>query len=184
MSLPAILAALQASEGLLQRVDLTALITFIRVSTTLKKDILLVQPSNHNPSIAPRYLSKLLINFLTACSGISNDDVEACWLVLKDFIWGSQLEEEVEGLYMVYRVVCVCDLSIASLNNDKGKQASTHTLWPPSSFCLNTNCDYRHNGRKLQTANQPAAVLYTLAHGAVPIHAVNFTCQGKASLIT
>ncbi|KAL0959502.1 hypothetical protein HGRIS_011212 [Hohenbuehelia grisea] len=66
---------------------LPQLFCFISIATRLKPHILLVQHHKHSPDTPPSFLSRSIIDFLAASSGMKAEEVEKCWSALKDVIW-------------------------------------------------------------------------------------------------
>lgn len=72
----------------LRHLSLDGVVTFTRLASHLKRDILQPQPiPQSNPSIPPAVLPPPITNFLGASLGMSTDDIDDCWDILQDYVW-------------------------------------------------------------------------------------------------
>ncbi|KAF8879155.1 hypothetical protein BD779DRAFT_1447120 [Infundibulicybe gibba] len=144
---------------------------FIQLARILKTDILLAQPSTHNPTDAPIYLAPSISKFISSACNIDKESVDIAWTVLKDEVWNENP-----------LVASVGDAkSIEETFRKHGMNLGfSHTLFPPCTSCINPNCSYSapDKGLKLQAAQQRAAVLYTLHLGVLPVWSVHLECKG------
>ncbi|THV07190.1 hypothetical protein K435DRAFT_848526 [Dendrothele bispora CBS 962.96] len=100
------------------------------------------------------------------------EDIEACWNAVKDLAWeGEEILGGVrgtEGLQQTFR------------EHGGLMYSSNRSLWPPTHFCINTECPYfkDHKARKLQRTVQHNVILYTLDMGPIPVKSHQMTCEG------
>ncbi|KAG9308618.1 hypothetical protein JVU11DRAFT_11726 [Chiua virens] len=71
----------------LRSVDLNQLLLFFAVASSLKDDILLIQPSEHCPTEPPIVLPSSLEHFLSAVCKIPVTTIRDCWNIFKDVLW-------------------------------------------------------------------------------------------------
>lgn len=81
-----VFAALQ-NHPILQGLGLDKILQFLRLSSYLKNDILLCQPSHVSVDYAPEILPPSIAAFLSGATGIALGDIDSCWDVLKDDAW-------------------------------------------------------------------------------------------------
>ena len=62
---------------------------FIQYASRLKNEILLAQKSSHLPNIAPQFLPVSIVKFLASSCVLSEQEVEACWKVVKELVWSA-----------------------------------------------------------------------------------------------
>ncbi|KAF8238495.1 hypothetical protein L208DRAFT_1155646, partial [Tricholoma matsutake] len=88
VELTALLSAVQSQADAFQGITLSNLMRFVVYTTKLKDNILLVQSTNHPPSIPPPTLPQSVSMFLAKACGIaSNEQIHLCWELLSDMIW-------------------------------------------------------------------------------------------------
>ncbi len=90
-TLASVYARISTQPGLLQHLTLAGLIRFIKCAAALRRDILLAQAGRHPVDIAPEYLPRSIEYFLGEVSGLSQEDLRACWQVLREIIWDGTL---------------------------------------------------------------------------------------------
>jgi hypothetical protein len=72
----------------LRHLTLDGVVTFTRLASHLKRDILQPQPiPQSDPSIPPAVLPPPITNFLGASLGMSTDVIDDCWDILQDYVW-------------------------------------------------------------------------------------------------
>ncbi|KAE9401694.1 hypothetical protein BT96DRAFT_880092 [Gymnopus androsaceus JB14] len=153
---------------------LSQLIALTLFTVQLKNNILLLYPSDHNPLNTPPILPNEAKVFLGRACRMNNNDVEACWDVVKDLAWqGNEILD--------------CIATDQAMNSTFAKHggklyrmSSICSLFPPTFFCINSGCKYVLNNtfRKLQTAVEHEAILYTSSVGPIPVQTHQFTCNG------
>jgi len=80
------------AHPVLRYLTLDGVVTFTRLASHLKRDILQPQPiCDSNPAIAPAILPQPIINFLGAALGISTGVMDDCWEILQDYVWESPI---------------------------------------------------------------------------------------------
>ncbi|KAG1890516.1 uncharacterized protein F5891DRAFT_964873, partial [Suillus fuscotomentosus] len=156
-----LLQLLQCANPSGLKISLAAIFRFISLATSLKNDILLVQLGDQDLSKPPANLSPSLSCFLSASCDISIDDIPTFWFALKHVIWN----EDCFGIND--------HLPTFSLYGHK-HGITPYTLYPPSQTCATPGCS---NIRKLITANQRPAVLYTLAQGPIATYSIDLKCE-------
>jgi hypothetical protein len=163
---------------------------FICLTSRLKDDILLAQPSSVLALDPPDVLPPTISTFLKNSCGISTACVEACWDTLKITIChdAQSLEDTLIhdfaahghslGLCMfrfhsnqVLSLLLCCYLPDAC------------TLYPPQHTCTNrSSCSRSRTGKLLKKEEQRQAVLYTMDKGALPVRSVHLYCNGTSLL--
>jgi hypothetical protein len=104
----------------LRGLSLCQIISFTRLSSVLKNEIVLCQPSNVTRDAAPAVLSPAIVLFLANTVDISPDSIPYCWDKLKDEIWeqpaADPLTEQEEDLFRkhgwkigISRLFIACD---------------------------------------------------------------------------
>ena len=92
------------SHPVLRYLTLDGIVTFTRLASHLKRDILQPQPiSKSNPSIAPAVLPQPIINFLGTSLGISTDVVDDIWDILQDYVWGIPVMPLTSGDFQLFK---------------------------------------------------------------------------------
>ncbi|KAF7333433.1 hypothetical protein MVEN_02359200 [Mycena venus] len=97
----AFFAALQREPDL-KGINITQIITFTRLLSLLKHDIILCQPVNISTTEPPDFLPPTIRTFISEATGIGFDTIPKCWHLLKEDIWESpqpQLSAEEENLF-------------------------------------------------------------------------------------
>ncbi|KAJ2915278.1 hypothetical protein MD484_g5125, partial [Candolleomyces efflorescens] len=107
-----------------------------------------------------------MAEFLGSACGITLAEIERCWAATKSVIWALDPRS-------------FNDSSILAAFQAHGSQhgyPSPRTLWPPSGHCTNRQCARAISGQKIQVAEQRQAILYTVAHGPVPVWSIHLEC--------
>jgi hypothetical protein len=90
-------------DPVLQALTLTQTITFIRLLSLLKDDIILAQPYYIPTTEAPLVLPASITAFVAESTGIHIDAIAGCWDILKEDIWASptpeQMNQDDESLF-------------------------------------------------------------------------------------
>ena len=160
---------------------------FISLSSKLKDDILLTQPSSILAFDPPEILPPTIATFLQESCNISAACVDTCWNTLKSTIWNdaNSLEDSTVHDFAAHGhslgLCALCDLGwsykLISL-------VDARTLYPPQHTCINPSCECSRSGQLLKKEEQRQAVLYTLDKGAVPVRSVHLYCDSKFSPCT
>jgi hypothetical protein len=88
----------------LRYLTLDGIVTFTRLSSHLKRDILQPQPiSESNPMIAPAVLPQPITKFLGLSLGISTDIIDDCWDVLQDYVWETPVVPLTYGDFQLFK---------------------------------------------------------------------------------
>lgn len=99
-------AALADNVGDFSTLSLSQLCTFLAVTSSLRNDILLCQPSKHPVVQTPPFLPPKIIAFLSDCCEVSPITIQECWAVLGDLVWqkmpGSGVAMSDEALEAVF----------------------------------------------------------------------------------
>ncbi|KAH9835606.1 uncharacterized protein C8Q71DRAFT_709438 [Rhodofomes roseus] len=154
-----ILAHLADQPGLIESLSLPGLVKFIIHASALKNDIILTQPSRHDPEQVPEYLSATITEYLASVADITVEQVAQCWAVLRGIAWDP---DEVKS----WRVV-IAHVLLAS-----------RPLYPPTHFCTTAGCLRNINHVPLKKSESRQVALFTLANGAVPAWSVHLYCEG------
>ncbi|THU90046.1 hypothetical protein K435DRAFT_676614 [Dendrothele bispora CBS 962.96] len=83
VTLAQVALSLSTTRGLL----MSQILSFILYCNRLKRYILMIHPSNHQPRITPKDIPLETRTFLQKSCSMDNDDVEACWDAVKDVVW-------------------------------------------------------------------------------------------------
>ena len=76
------------AHPVLRHLTLEGVVTFTRLASHLKRDILQPQPiPQSDPSTPPAVLPPPITKFLGASLGISTDVIDDCWDILQDYVW-------------------------------------------------------------------------------------------------
>ncbi|KAF8075908.1 hypothetical protein FPV67DRAFT_1649010 [Lyophyllum atratum] len=149
-------------EDIIRPLSITQLITFVRLASRLKNDIILCQPITISTISAPAILPPTVTDFLADSVGIPTKDVPHHWMQYRDEIWimGSSHEthEEDEQAFRVHG----WKRGLGSL-----------TLYPPSQCCTNANCS---RTKPLKKEESRQVVVYTLGTGVRPAWSVHLSC--------
>ncbi|KAJ7757761.1 hypothetical protein DFH07DRAFT_958636 [Mycena maculata] len=86
----------------LKDVSLTQMMTFLRLLSVLKDDILLPQPIDISVHKPPLLLPPTIATFVSKATGIDSESISACWSLLKEEVWSlprPELSMAEEGLF-------------------------------------------------------------------------------------
>ena len=78
---------LKERPGLSGAIGIENAMSFIRLATRLKEEILFKQPPGHNPSEPPDELPQNVKDFIGSAAKIPDAYVQGCWDVFRDTIW-------------------------------------------------------------------------------------------------
>lgn len=112
----------------LEFLSLSQVILFIRLSAALRREILLVQPSDHPSDIAPKHLSPSIHEFLAKSCHLSQLEVLALWNELKDMVWHLEADILLESVQN--------SASFESLFQKYGGILGFSTAFPPLSLSI------------------------------------------------
>ncbi|KAJ7764190.1 hypothetical protein DFH07DRAFT_738454 [Mycena maculata] len=135
--------------------------TFLRLLSVLKDDILLPQPIDISVHKPPLLLPPTIATFVSKATGIDSESISACWSLLKEEVWSlprPELSMAEEGLFR---------------DNGWKMGLTSLTLYPPSHECQNRHCT---RATPLKKEEPRQTVVYTLGHGALPAWAVHIYC--------
>ena len=93
-TLASIYTSIGAYPTLLEHLTLVCLIRFIKCASALRRDILLTQAGRHPSDAAPEYLPWSIEYFLGGVTGLSQENVRACWQAMKDIVWSEHIAAE------------------------------------------------------------------------------------------
>ncbi|KAF8056266.1 hypothetical protein FPV67DRAFT_650208 [Lyophyllum atratum] len=139
---------------------LRQLLQFVTLVSTLRDDILLVQPAYVSAADPPEILPPTVKIFLGNSCNITGECVDDCWETLRSTIW--------HGV----------DVNINKEFAQHGHLLglSARTLYPPQHTCLKASCSRNQKGQLLKKAEQRQAMLYT-DQGPLPVYAVHLYCE-------
>lgn len=171
----------------------TQLLAFMVISSKIRKNILGLYPSTQHPDDTPILLPAEAITLLSRSCGISGSLVEVCWSVMRDIVWmsddiwdGISDDRAVEGTFrknggLLFRM---CSFPLPKCNGHE-ELASQKSLWPPTLVCINQDCPYVQNEKRLKLSGlkERHAILYTKADGPVPVMKYHITCNGESVLL-
>ena len=182
-------------QGLLKRLDgtdlamLPRLHKYIRYASALKNEILVTYPSDWNISTPPPFLPPAVSQFLGVTCGMDERTVCRCWKGVKEVVWSmcsAAFDEKVcldefrrLGAKHGWRTYLHWSGLDFHLKAVWYAVASTRNLWPPHLHCTNPDCTRTGKGRKLQTTKPQQAILYTVAHGPIPVYSMRLECSGE-----
>lgn len=75
---------------------LDRVVRFVVYATSLRNDIVLVQPANHLPERVPDFLPHSVEAFLSEACLIDLDLIPALWGALSETVWGGNFEKFLE----------------------------------------------------------------------------------------
>ncbi|KAJ6492700.1 hypothetical protein C8R47DRAFT_1269993 [Mycena vitilis] len=162
----AFLAVLQLLEQhpTLRHITTHQLLDFLHLAAYLKHDIDLAQPAREDlDGVAPAFLPKSVLTFLSTAVSLALDDVVSLWSVLKEDIWTMPPPEDCARMEETTFKTHGWHLGITSL-----------VVYPPTRTCTNPDCPKR---AVLKRAEQRQVVVYSLARGARPAWSVHLTCS-------
>ncbi|EDR05355.1 uncharacterized protein LACBIDRAFT_329773 [Laccaria bicolor S238N-H82] len=163
-------------HAVLQEISLSALTTFARLTSHLKRDVL--QPQSicqSDPEHAPDKLPASISSFLSDAPRIPEQHIHDYWSLLKDYIWNmptTALSSEDYTLFKEHGWV----YGISNMVLDQNLAVAL-TLYPPNIVCTNPDCA---NIVPLKKEEQRKAVVYTLSNGvqlAWNVHVYCPKCQ-------
>ncbi|KAJ7112413.1 hypothetical protein C8R43DRAFT_1138890 [Mycena crocata] len=162
----ALLAILQLLDHhpTLAHIQTSQFLQFIRLASLLKRDIDLAQPARHDLDVAPTYMPTSVSHFLSNAVGMSVDEVEDLWGVLKEEVWFSESQDRQSADEETTFRTHGWHLGITSL-----------TIYPPTRSCTNSDCP--RFGAPLKRAEQRQVIVYSLALGARPAWSIHMYCQ-------
>ncbi|KAF8059881.1 hypothetical protein FPV67DRAFT_1453519 [Lyophyllum atratum] len=138
------------SHPILCGLTLDQVITFIRLTSSLKRDILQPQPlhqsdENHAPDILPPSVAE----FLSRAVGIPSDCIADSWDILKHHVWSA---------------------------SPTSRRREDYDLFEEHGRALGLNCPWTTPLKKEQ---QRQVVVYTLDDGVQPAWSIHLTCPKK-----
>jgi hypothetical protein len=74
--------------------DILKISCFIQYASRLRSEILLAQSSSHLPNIVPHFLPVSVVRFLASTCVLSEQDVDACWSVVKELVWSASILDD------------------------------------------------------------------------------------------
>lgn len=84
-------------EPELKNIGLTQIITFIRILSVLKQDIILCKPINVSTTEPPSFIPPTIRTFISVATGIAFDSIQKCWFLLKADVWSLSPPEELSA---------------------------------------------------------------------------------------
>ncbi|KAG1808063.1 hypothetical protein EV424DRAFT_1350472 [Suillus variegatus] len=77
---------------------------FASLATSLKDDIILMQPATHNICKPPLFLPPSIVSFLSATCKLQIESMKTCWSVLKSSIWAGNfaVHEKMKDLFEIH----------------------------------------------------------------------------------
>ncbi|KAG2120003.1 hypothetical protein BD769DRAFT_1672044 [Suillus cothurnatus] len=157
-----LLQHLEKQPDVINCVSLTALFRFINIATSLKDDIILIQPAEAQTSSPPPVLSPAFNTFLAAACSILPAQANHAWALLRHVIWHGAIDVDVSSIWE---------------NDARRRGFAEYLLYPPSQYCTKPHCLRRGKGMTLKKAEQRNVVLFTLAHGPCAARSVQLYCQ-------
>ncbi|KAF7311236.1 hypothetical protein MKEN_01025200 [Mycena kentingensis (nom. inval.)] len=151
-----------ATNEHLRSLPLHVLSTAKNLLRVLKNDIILVQPSAVETSIAPSILPPAVVLFIQDALGITSAIVESLWDIARDQIWMLPYPTLSEEEHRLVRI------------HGWPKGITAIKLYPPSQTCMTAGCV--KNGKPLKKEHKSQAVVYTVADGVQPAYQLHLTC--------
>ena len=81
------LASNVASRPSLHTISLEQLLLFLAIASSMQDNLLLIQPSEHAPTVAPVILPPSAERFIASACRIPLPAAQDCWMVFKDVLW-------------------------------------------------------------------------------------------------
>ncbi|KAJ7328303.1 hypothetical protein DFH08DRAFT_709808 [Mycena albidolilacea] len=152
----------------LQGISFLQLMTFTRLLSPLKNDIILCQPITVSTTDPPAFLPPSIISFVSEATGVPSSAIPKCWALLKEEVWALPKPElsNDEELFRTYGWK-------VGISNCFLLAKASISLFPPMQECRNAYCA-RINAIKKSDCRQ--VVIYTLGSGVLPAWAVHLYC--------
>lgn len=173
--------------------DLTieAITTFVLLIRHMKPRISLSQSSSANT--APQSLPESVHMFLVDALRLSQEDVMTCWRCLKDIAWEAEgwvvSKADMHVLVPLYltngRKHSLGSKFPSWLNQILMYALAVFELYPPSRFCISSNCPRRISKNlkectaNLKEHNKTPITIFTHAWGPLPAYSTSSYCRGK-----
>jgi hypothetical protein len=104
--MPSDLSALLNAHPALLSQPLENVLCFVMVTSRLKNDILLAQPSRHPVLQPPEFLPPSVVAFLTHSCGLDEPTVGQAWQILRDIVWRESVsfssQEALEDIFRAH----------------------------------------------------------------------------------
>ena len=162
MDLATLSTASQVNPSL-QSVPFECLLLFLASVAAIKNNIVLLQPSDQSPGLAPAVLPRTAQAFLSAACGLSVGTILESWSVFKDLAWGSDSFASLicPPLPIFHQHGIPHGYSMSTLNCRDATHpvtnylfAGTRSLYPPSHFCQASSCPRTSKGMHMMQAEQ------------------------------
>ncbi|KIM75798.1 hypothetical protein PILCRDRAFT_798649 [Piloderma croceum F 1598] len=162
----AIYELLKQYPGLSGKIGMEKGMTFVRLATHLKDEILMQQRPSYNLEEPPDRLPENVSEFLGNAMNIPDEYIEGCWNVFRQLVW----HQDANGDSVGADVKFFRQYGLQNL-------LSACTLFPPTRTCTNIDCPKQHTGTLLRRKDDPRkAVLFTLGEGACPTYSIHLYC--------
>ena len=122
------LASLVVNNPSLQAIHLNQLLLFFAVISSLRDDLLLIQPSEHAPTVLPAVLPSSAEVFIASACKIPRNMIQDCWDLFKDVLWHANSPNDIGDILQApHRVFEDCGLS-SGFSTSTAKLQSTVLL--------------------------------------------------------
>ncbi|KAJ7877878.1 hypothetical protein B0H13DRAFT_1631479 [Mycena leptocephala] len=158
-----ILQLLSKVPGLKESVGMDKAMSFVRLASRLKDEILLAQDSMHDPSLAPTDIPEHVRSFLGGATDMPDAFVSGCWEAFSETIWTYEEDGSSAG-------------KDAKMFREFGldHHLSARTLFPSTRTCTSPGCTNRTLLRAKDGLSK--VVLFTLSDGACATYAGHLHC--------
>ncbi|KAJ7353282.1 hypothetical protein DFH08DRAFT_987489 [Mycena albidolilacea] len=150
--------------GLAESVTMDKAMSFVRLASQLKDEIILAQAADYDLAAAPTEIPENVRSFLGCATDMPEDFVSGCWSAFSDTIWSYDNDGRSTG-------------RDAQMFRDFGLDhlLSARTLFPPTKQCTTPGC---LNSNLLKDKDGlRKVVLFTLSDGACATYAVHLHCS-------
>ncbi|KAJ7870361.1 hypothetical protein B0H13DRAFT_1046414, partial [Mycena leptocephala] len=149
--------------GLKEAIGMDKAMSFVRLASRLKDEIILAQEATHNPSQAPSELPEHVKSFLGTATDMPDEFVSGCWTAFSQTIWTYDADGASSG-------------NDARMFREFGLDhlLSARMLFPPSKTCTTPGCMNTNLLRDKDGLSK--VVLYTLSDGACATFAGHLHC--------
>lgn len=171
----------------LHSIPFNRLLLFLAITTAIKNDLLLMQPSDHPITTTPNILPYSAQSFCSDACGLSINTIIKCWSTFKNIVWH---DTQVTSLlhpppvifckhgirhafskFFLIRCSANCWVLITT-------PAVIQTLYLPDQHCPVSSCPCTLKGMHMMCAQQWQCVLYTLSNGPLPVYSIHLSCEG------
>ncbi|KAA1475663.1 hypothetical protein DENSPDRAFT_826307 [Dentipellis sp. KUC8613] len=169
-----LLATLSDNPVLIEVLDLRTFVLFFRLTHYLHNHIQWMSSPFHTGP--PAHLPPKVASFLSSALSISISVVTTLWSSLREFAWSVSLAEADSSMPSQ-------DIVEMLVHHGVQREIGVHNLYPPSRFCMASNCKYQQRGyhtgeqRALSEPLSNHVTYFSQVHGPVPAISHSLGCS-------